>query len=201
LAPNEIPINRFVKILISADVEPTAAKAWLPLNLPTTMISTALNISCRMLVSISGKAKVTSLSIMEPLHMSISYLFFFTVRSPFLMMSHSIILPRSFDRGFPDLFLVFLIQNRQPLQEQIVIQNDLSSAVGHDLFCKSACSNDCHIGAKLFFHPVDDSVDGRCTAVDNPALHAFDRIFPDQMLRRFQTDAGQLCRPCRQGIQ
>ena len=45
LAPREIPMNRFVKILIRAVVDPTAASAWLPLNLPTTMISTALNIS------------------------------------------------------------------------------------------------------------------------------------------------------------
>src|SRR5699024_12822371 len=54
------PINRLVKILIKAVVEPTAARAWLPLNLPTTIISTALNISCRILVSMRRSEEHTS---------------------------------------------------------------------------------------------------------------------------------------------
>ena len=74
-------MKRLVKILISAVVDPTAARAWLPLNLPTTIMSTALNISCRILVSISGSEKEISLSMMDPLHISISYLFFFKVLS------------------------------------------------------------------------------------------------------------------------
>ena len=70
-------MNRFVKMLMSAVVAPTAARASLPLKCPTTMISTALNMSCKMLVAISGREKETSLSMMEPFTMSISYLFFF----------------------------------------------------------------------------------------------------------------------------
>ena len=76
-APREMPINRFVNILISAVVDPTAASAWLPLNRPTTMISTALNISWRILDTISGRENEISLSMIDPLHMSISYLFVF----------------------------------------------------------------------------------------------------------------------------
>ena len=72
-----MPMNRLVNTLISAVVEPTAASAPLPLNRPTTIMSTALNMSCRMPDSISGSAKETSLSIMVPLHISISYLLFF----------------------------------------------------------------------------------------------------------------------------
>ena len=67
---------------MSAVVDPTAASAWLPLNRPTTMISTALNISCRMPDTISGSEKEISLSIIVPLHMSISYLFFFKNTPP-----------------------------------------------------------------------------------------------------------------------
>lgn len=78
MVPREMPINKLVNTLISAVVEPTAARAWLPLNLPTTTMSTALNISCKMPDSISGREKEISLSIMLPLHMSISYLLFFT---------------------------------------------------------------------------------------------------------------------------
>ena len=53
-------------------------------SMPTTMsimgdmISTALNISCRIPDSISGSEKEISLSMMVPLHISISYLFCFT---------------------------------------------------------------------------------------------------------------------------
>lgn len=65
-APSDTPINRFVNRLINAVVEPTAANAWLPVNLPTTIISTALNKSCKMLESIRGKAKEISLSMMLP---------------------------------------------------------------------------------------------------------------------------------------
>lgn len=67
---------------MSAVVDPTAASDWLPLNLPTTTISTALNISCRIPESISGNAKDISLSMIDPLHISISYLLFFIVCSP-----------------------------------------------------------------------------------------------------------------------
>ena len=73
-------MKRLVNILIRAVVEPTAASAPLPLNRPTTMISTALNISCRMLESMSGMEKEISLSMIDPLHMSISYLFRFTAQ-------------------------------------------------------------------------------------------------------------------------
>ena len=67
---------------MSAVVDPTAASAWLPLNRPTTMISTALNISCKIPDTISGSEKEISLSIIVPLHMSISYLFFFKNTPP-----------------------------------------------------------------------------------------------------------------------
>ena len=46
------------------------------------MISTALNISCRIPDSISGSEKEISLSMMVPLHISISYLFCFTFYLP-----------------------------------------------------------------------------------------------------------------------
>lgn len=72
-------MNKLVNTLISAVVEPTAASDSLPLNFPTTMISTALNISCRIPESISGSENEISLSMIVPLHISISYLFCFNV--------------------------------------------------------------------------------------------------------------------------
>ena len=102
LAPRDIPIKRLVKILIRAVVDPTAARAWLLSNRPTTMISTALNISCRMLESISGSEKEISLSMMEPLHISISYLLCFTFSPP----------QRSFAMDI--LALSYLFVNRYP---------------------------------------------------------------------------------------
>ena len=75
---NKKLVNKF----ISALVEPTAANGRLPLNCPTTIISTALNISCRIPDSISGSEKEISLSMMVPLHISISYLFCFTFILP-----------------------------------------------------------------------------------------------------------------------
>ena len=53
------------------------ARARLPENLPTTTISTALKRSWRILESMSGMENEISLSKTVPLHMSISYLFFF----------------------------------------------------------------------------------------------------------------------------
>ena len=64
---------------MSAVVDPTAASAWLPLNLPTTIISTALNISCKIPDNINGNENEISLSIIVPLHISISYLLRFIV--------------------------------------------------------------------------------------------------------------------------
>ena len=86
-APSEMPMNRFVKMLISAVVEPTAARAWLLSNRPTTMISTALNISCRMLESISGSENEISLSMIDPLHISISYLLCFNFGPPCIIFN------------------------------------------------------------------------------------------------------------------
>ena len=85
IAPSEIPINKFVNTLMSAVVDPTAASACCPLKCPTTMRSTALNISCRIPDTISGSAKEINLSIMVPLHISISYLFLFNFYTSILI--------------------------------------------------------------------------------------------------------------------
>ena len=73
-----MPINKLTNTLISAVVEPTAASDLLPLNCPTTIISTALNANCKIPEIISGNANEISLSIIEPFTISISYLLFFT---------------------------------------------------------------------------------------------------------------------------
>ena len=65
---------------MSAVVAPTAARDCFPLNCPMTTISTALNVSCNIPESMSGSAKDISLSMIVPLHISISYLFFFKLQ-------------------------------------------------------------------------------------------------------------------------
>ena len=90
LVPSEIPIKKLVNKFISALVEPTAANGQptaangrLPLNCPTTIISTALNISCKMPDSISGSENVMSLSMIVPFVISISYFLLFFIKSSF----------------------------------------------------------------------------------------------------------------------
>ena len=61
---------------MSAVFEPTAARELSPANLPTTTISAALNNSCKMLEHIKGIVKISIFFKMDPLHMSISYVFF-----------------------------------------------------------------------------------------------------------------------------
>ena len=70
LVPTDSPTNRLIIRLISAVLEPTAARASLPANRPTTTTSAALNSSCSRLEAISGRAKSSILSASDPLHMS-----------------------------------------------------------------------------------------------------------------------------------
>mgnify|MGYP000485447172 CR=1 FL=1 len=65
-------MNRLTIRLISALVEPTAAKAWGPEKRPTTIMSAALNNSCKMPEMASGMAKRTIFPSRGPLVMSIS---------------------------------------------------------------------------------------------------------------------------------
>ena len=71
-APTDSPRNRFTSRLISAPGAPTAASAASPSNLPTTITSAALKVSCNTLDRISGTAKVSSFGITGPLSMSSS---------------------------------------------------------------------------------------------------------------------------------
>ena len=73
LPPMEIPMNRLTIRLMTGPLEPTAASAWLPTYLPTTMISAALKISCSTPVAISGRENSRIFFGREPVHISISY--------------------------------------------------------------------------------------------------------------------------------
>ena len=72
MAPTEKPINRLTIRLMTALVEPTAARAVGPTNWPTTMMSAALNKSCRIPDRARGMANRMVLLTMGPLVMSIS---------------------------------------------------------------------------------------------------------------------------------
>ena len=91
LVPTERPTNRLTVRLISEVLEPTAAKASLPANRPTTTTSAALNRSCNRLEAISGRANSRILSASDPLHMSM-LCFLFTIPAPlFKKPNYSII--------------------------------------------------------------------------------------------------------------
>ena len=70
LAPMESPMNRFVMRFISAVLEPTAASALSPANLPTTMISVALKSSWKSPENIIGSVNTIILRSIGPLHIS-----------------------------------------------------------------------------------------------------------------------------------
>lgn len=69
-APTEMPRNRLRNMLMTADVQPTAAWSWLVANWPRTAMSTALNSCWRMLLSASGSANRTSFPRSGPCSMS-----------------------------------------------------------------------------------------------------------------------------------
>ena len=73
LAPVAHPTKRFMMRFIKADVEPTAASATEPANLPATAISEALKSCCSMLLNAIGMAKAISLFQMEPLSISMPF--------------------------------------------------------------------------------------------------------------------------------
>ena len=65
-------MNSLTIKLIMALVEPTAARAWGPTNCPTTMMSAALNSSCKMPEIAKGMANRTIFPNSGPWVMSIS---------------------------------------------------------------------------------------------------------------------------------
>ena len=56
-APSAMPMNRLTMRVLSELVEPTAAMAWLLSQLPTTMMSAALNSWLKIAVAATGMAK------------------------------------------------------------------------------------------------------------------------------------------------
>ena len=69
-APMESPMNRFVMRFISAEFEPTAARALSPANFPTTMISVALKSSWNSPENMMGSVNTIILRSIGPLHIS-----------------------------------------------------------------------------------------------------------------------------------
>src|SRR5699024_9021785 len=72
LHPMDRPRNRLTIRLFKEEVAPTAAMALLLANCPNTMMSAALNSSCKMLEAIRGIEKRSRLPTRGPLHISIS---------------------------------------------------------------------------------------------------------------------------------
>ena len=97
------------------------------------------------------------------------------------------------------LFLfIFFVNDIESLQHQFFIQDDLPFAVLYDALCQASCGDHSCLASHLFFDSFNHSVHSRCIAVLNTALHAFDRILADDVLRSFQADAAELgCTGCQ----
>ena len=77
-APTERPTNRLTSRLMRELVDPTAARELSPAKRPTTMMSAALNRSCKMPDPISGRANRSIFFRTGPDVMSIPYVFVFS---------------------------------------------------------------------------------------------------------------------------
>ena len=77
--PTESPKKTFTSRFMSDEVEPIAASAFFPTNRPATIMSTALNKSCRMPDNISGMVKETIFGSRAPSVMFMLYFFSFMV--------------------------------------------------------------------------------------------------------------------------
>ena len=101
----------------------------------------------------------------------------------------------------PLLCFVFLVDDEEALQEQVLVEDDVLLAVGDDLLCESAGGDDRGLLAELFLDAVDDAVQGGSAAVENAALHALDGVLPDDVLRCVDADAAELRGTRGEGIE
>ena len=74
-------------------------------------------------------------------------------------------------------------------------------ALGHDVFCHPTGSDDMGCVAKRGQQTIQKTVDHGSGAIEDAALHTFQRVTPYQMLRFFNKDGGQLGSPLTEGIE
>ena len=90
---------------------------------------------------------------------------------------------------------IFLINDQKTSQKKFLVQNDFSLTMRNDFLCQTTgCHYSCLL-PQFLFDPVNNSIQSCCIAVKNPALHTFDRVFPNHMSWRINTDSAELGSP------
>ena len=87
------------------------------------------------------------------------------------------------------IFLILLINQIQPPEQEIIIEDDVLLAEGNDEAGEAAGGEDCGRFAKFFFHAVHDTVEHGGVSVKETALHAVGGVGSDDLFRRIQADA------------
>lgn len=87
---------------------------------------------------------------------------------------------------------VLIIDQIESLQQQGIIADDLMFAVRCDERRDAASGNNRGILTKLLLQAVDHADQHGSRAEYAAALHTFNRVLADCLLRRFKADAGKL---------
>ena len=87
---------------------------------------------------------------------------------------------------------VFLIQSRQPLDQQILIINHLGTAQGEDKLSNATCEYDGGFDSQLCLHPCNHAVQHTGSAQHDAAAHAVNGVLANDTLRNIQADGRKL---------
>src|SRR5699024_10570470 len=96
---------------------------------------------------------------------------------------------------------ILLIENKQTLEQQGVVDDDVVAAQGHDKTGEAAGGDDRGLLPQFRLHAVDDSVDHGGGSVHNAGAHAVDGVCADHLSRGLQADLGELGGAAAQGVQ
>ena len=87
---------------------------------------------------------------------------------------------------------VFVVEEQEPLEQQVVVQQNLIAAERRDHTGEAAGRDDRARLVELRIDAVDQAVERAGVPVQDAALHAVDRIAADQVLRHLERDLLQL---------
>ena len=83
---------------------------------------------------------------------------------------------------------ILIINNHQPLQQQLIVNDDLPFAVRNNDLCQPAGGDHGTLLTDLFLDFLDNTVDAGCVAVNNTAAHAVDCVGTNHAFGRIKTD-------------
>ena len=95
---------------------------------------------------------------------------------------------------------IFVVEKQEPLEQQVVIEQDFVAAERRDHTREAARRDDRARLAELRVDAVDQAVERAGVSVQNAALHAVDRVRADQAFRHLKRDLLKLRRAADQRI-